>query len=1382
MPHLRVTEVGEFIHHRSCERRFKLASNNREEAKRLPFAERLFNVLDPVLQEEGRRREEEWEDSLQEAGFTDLLPLAARDPQRPVTWADFLAGAAALPPGSNAYAREVAIEAEVGAFQMEGRMDFCVLRWDGNRPHLRIVECKASRRDRTYQRVQVALYLLLARSVLQALPRVQLGGALLDAEDLDCVVARIDEATNEAQPILALPSLDVTQEQADLLRLLDDEGALRRIVNTPLADLEYQLNAKCDACVFNVHCLPESARLRLPHLIGVEPAVVRVLATAGVRTIDELAELDLNGPTAQRVRAQPGLTRSLASLRSLAAARRSTLPRGDQDPDEFEVQPLPNAPESQLPEHSVAGHRLVRVYLTVHYDYVENRIGALAAHVTTSDQYLHTPYEERGGRWMPGSRIVEVAANWRPADGEPVTRDVNGKDLDNRFQASAWTGRYDQDTGFEGAILQGFFHDLVEAIAEIAEGERAPVHFYVWNRSEMQQLVEACSRVGSGLLNHLRELLGCREPIDQLIYSCLEDEVHNRFALGWTGRGLAVASSLKWFGRRYFWRRRVGGADVDLDRVFTQDIFDFKTHLWLRANGDWAEEREEGQPGAARHTFEIRSRFHDSLSAPYWRALWGTLPDPAALGPGGHRIANSIRRYNEAREPGRFRAYLRARTHALRWVEERVAFKNGEIEKPLLRIADLLQFELGVNRTAEAAIDFLRLEHHVRRTDWLASRLVPPAYRVSAGRTIPVSQVVSEGRAGLVGRIDLTGYDLSADALQGHCSIREGDFVRLTPCAEDPTRGQTLRQLLRNGTTCVITTLDWDAGVVRLSPIPHAEGEYKLLSVPRDEGPVFDHAVLDENESATDFIAGRVEDRLRSRATHPACTWLDPIRPRVPEQEPLVPARAATCHAVAADVVLPNNERLAEDQREAAVRGLETRIQLLQGPPGTGKTTTTAVAALLRILARRQIGDVVLIAANTHGAVDDLVARIAATLPGFRAAADAAGIPCPSIRLLRVEGNDPVPGVEAVEVRRLTSTLRDRRREGVVVMGGTTNALLKAAEKLDGAAAYRQPGGFQASALLVDEASMMVFPYFLALATLVGAWGEVMLTGDHRQLAPIVAHDWEREDRPPVVRYQPYSSAYDAVRNLAVDLEPRQVDVTALRYTYRLPAVVRDLIARLYLLDGVQLAGAPQALLPEAPIEGSAWERIWRDGHGLYLAVHNERQSTNSNLVEAAVIGQILDNAPPLPADSTAIVTPHRAQRNLLQQYLAAHTADEGPVGVIDTVERLQGGERRNIIVSACQSDPASIAARVDFILDLNRSNVAFSRAQERLIVVCSETLLDHIPPEVDQYSATMLWKSLRALCTERVGIEELGGHRVTILTVPRDRLLADAEAGAAGH
>ena len=112
-----------------------------------------------------------------------------------------------------------------------------------------------------------------------------------------------------------------------------------------------------------------------------------------------------------------------------------------------------------------------------------------------------------------------------------------------------------------------------------------------------------------------------------------------------------------------------------------------------------------------------------------------------------------------------------------------------------------------------------------------------------------------------------------------------------------------------------------------------------------------------------------------------------------------------------------------------------------------------------------------------------------------------------------------------------------------------------------------------------------------------------------------------------------------------------------------------------------------------------------------------------------------------------------------------------------DTVERLQGDERPTVIVSATASDPSAIAQSAEFILDLNRANVAFSRTEDRLIVVCSSALLDHMPVEVEHYESAMLWKALRTLCTEVVAHTEIEGHEVTILT---PRLQAVQELAAA--
>ena len=1381
-----VSEIGEYIRYRSCQRRFKLGFNQREEAKRLPFAERLFNTIDPVLKDAGRKREEEWEQSLQRAGFGDVCPAGARAPDEHATWSDFINGIAALPTGQSAFAREVEVNGEFSSFAIHGRIDFCLLLWRDGIPIIRLVEGKASRRDRTYHRIQVALYGLIVRQLLGDHP-TQVDGSPITPRQVECVVARIDESTNQSQAILELAPLDLSQEETDVRRLLAEDGSLRRIVESPLNALDYQLDPKCDDCVFGVHCFPESARLRRLQLLGLEPSIVRGLESVGVETIDHLADLDLEGAQARAARALPGFNQSLAGLQRLAHARRSTLPNGTSDPDTYEVEALPNFPQSQLPEHVSNGRRLVRVYLTVHYDYVENRIGALSAHVTASSGMIETPWMDRDGRPVPDPRPKERVQTGVDADGNLTYghQDVRGVDINHRYKSSPWTGRYDEDTGTEREIIQGFFDDLVNAIAEVAQSEEAPVHFYVWTRSEMAHLVEACSRVGSGLLGHLRELLGCREPLEQLIYSCLEDEVRNRYALGWTGRGLVVATSLRWFGRRYLWKRLVAGAEIDLDQKFTQDIFDFKTELWLDAANEWTEKEASGSTG---HKFEVRSRFHDTLTAPYWRALWGQLQDPATLPPRAAKLANSIRRYQEGGDRNRFRAYLSARAHALRWIEESIRFKNPEISKPLLRIADLVRFTLGIDNPAGAAVDFLRLDHHVALTDWIAARLVPPAFRVGSGRTIPIVDVQCVRSGVLQGRIDLTGYGITLDALQEHCAIGEGSWVRITPCDVDPQRGQTVGQLLRAGSTCEIVRLDWDTGEVELSVRPPINGDrYRLPSFShRTPGQAYPYATLDESPS--NYVNGRVDARLRTVTRHHAYEWLNPIDPQVAPQEAIGPARAAQLAAVLDQLVLPNGKRLADDQKDAALEGLATRIQLLQGPPGTGKTTTTAESVLLRILARCGPGDVVLIGANTHAAVNTLLDQIVRTLGPFEAACGSVGMALPTIRVARVDGRPESPPKEPMEEIRAESCVRRVQAlstGGILIAGGTTNGLLKMARELDRSATFgARPAAFQAHMLVIDEASMMVFPYFLALATMVACSGEIMLAGDHRQLAPILAHDWEREDRPPVVLYQPYASAYDAVRSIAQrpSVPPTAVRDSKLRYTFRLPPAIRELVSRLYRLDDIVLDGLPAGAATAREGDMSVWETLWHPDGGLYLVVHSETRSTSSNPLEAAVLERILAGSTGgLGPDTTAIVTPHRAQRNLLAQRLEAFAGPGQPVGVIDTVERLQGDQRPHILVSASQSDPASIAARADFILNANRSNVAFSRAQERLIVVCARSLLDHIPSDYEHYQSTMLWKSLRELCSELVGTAEVDGHTVQVFTPPLTRTGVAAVDGFVG-
>ncbi|MGB3511358.1 MAG: PD-(D/E)XK nuclease family protein [Microcoleaceae cyanobacterium] len=167
---VRATDISEYIRYQSCARRFQLKYNDYELAKKdIPFSNLIFATsLDPVLEEEGRRRENEWETSLQKDGFLKLSKISQTSEEKTegTSWNDFVEKVENLPEKEKAYGREISIEGYLGEFNIYGQIDFVVLLWENDEPKLRLVEGKASRKDRTYHQVQVGLYRMLVRQLI----------------------------------------------------------------------------------------------------------------------------------------------------------------------------------------------------------------------------------------------------------------------------------------------------------------------------------------------------------------------------------------------------------------------------------------------------------------------------------------------------------------------------------------------------------------------------------------------------------------------------------------------------------------------------------------------------------------------------------------------------------------------------------------------------------------------------------------------------------------------------------------------------------------------------------------------------------------------------------------------------------------------------------------------------------------------------------------------------------------------------------------------------------------------------------------------------------------------------------------------------------------
>lgn len=1335
-PHVIVTDIGEYVDKQCCQRNFKLRLNRGEIARRFPFYGTVRAPLNPILATSGRQKEEELKDALA-ARLRCLNPVSGGK-EEDMSWGGLLAAWADLEEGEGCFAREVEIARTIGAFEVSGRMDFVILTWRDGRPAVRLVECKASRKDKTYHRVQLAAYRLMAGELLA--DGTIIAGRRRSDLLIEAVVARIDKESRRVQDALSLPPLELREEMDDLRHLLAPGGPLDEIKGTDTDELSYRLEPKCDSCVHCPICMPESERQGRLELLGLDPVTVRALRREGIADLDGLADLDLGAPAAARVRRSPAFGADLDDLVRRAKARRSTLP-GRQEGD-HSVMSLAHHGVSLLPSHAnEAGFRTVRVYLDVEYDYVEDRLVALCAHVTDSDRLLLTAVEGGEAVAAPMECAPDDASVARPLQGAYVVR----------MMEAPWTQEQEADGRAEGALLRSFFEGLGKAIAATAgKDEFRPVHFYVWSPRDITHLIEACSRAGGPLLRSLTELLGCREKcrgdLEQLIYTALGEEIARTKALGHTSLSLTVAAGMRWYGFPSFhWVREVEGEAVDLAYAFRRDLFDFRTYLYLTPEGQWAPRGRE-TPGAQRRYMEVRTRFSADINAPYWYAMWDALPEDEEWK--DPLLKRALQDYRRGGAPGAIRALLMAKCEALRWLEERFPYKNEGVEKPMVPVEDIAGLERHFADRYDlvrACQDFMRLDHHVDRGAWLADLARSPAARVAEGSCIPLREVrfsKEGGRDRVTAAVDLERFGMEPSAFLSLCGLDEG-LMRLTPYGGEVSRGPSVGQALYGGVTMAVTALDIAAGTLEGDVIPFFDrgrgSEYVLRSVvPRDGAMPF--ALAGEPRSA--FVKARVDRWLEENGRAPAVGWFDPAAPAVPVRRPPTPPQLEAYRGVLSSLRL--HQRALDDvQVEACLDGLSSTVQLMLGPPGTGKTNTAAAAILLR-LAARPGRKLFLLAASTHTAVDELCQRLRDAVPPFRMVADLAGVANNAVAVLRLR-NDGGKGTEEISCDDLT-VVRDGLEHGDVVVCGTVNETLKLAGNLD---RYGWPKGGRADGLMVDEASMMLFPDFLALATLVAEDGEIMLAGDRLQLSPITAHDWDGETREQVVRLCPHDSAYNAMGRLAEACPEGAVRRSALTTTYRLTPELTDLIAAVYRREGVELSSSKPPRRKTGRLE--RLHDLWTEP-GVYLVVHRESASRKSNPFEAGLVRDILlareVGETDVPPRTVSVITPHRAQRGLLKDLLADQSYH---IKLIDTVERLQGGECETIIVSGTQSDPAAISGNAEFILDLNRTNVIFSRAQERLVVVCSSSLLDSMPADLDDYRSSWLWKHLRAVCDRTV-------------------------------
>lgn len=446
-------------------------------------------------------------------------------------------------------------------------------------------------------------------------------------------------------------------------------------------------------------------------------------------------------------------------------------------------------------------------------------------------------------------------------------------------------------------------------------------------------------------------------------------------------------------------------------------------------------------------------------------------------------------------------------------------------------------------------------------------------------------------------------------------------------------------------------------------------------------------------------------------------------------------------------------------QEDAIHAGLGRCLSLIWGPPGTGKTTTGAgiAAAELWLAMTRQVPQKLLITGPNYQAVENFYADL---LPLFEALGPDA---CRVRWIERREQGDP--DQEATfDYRRCDklqlAELRAEMEEGdkPTIVFAVTAQLFNLADlpSRTSKKSNAVPALELFDLVMVDEASQVDVASAIGALVELAPNGRMVLLGDHLQMPPIAKVE------PPKGCEHIVGSILDYFQMRFSEIEPQPLlenyrsaeglvrFARELGYPAKLSAKFPD--SQLALANGLEqpidwpntLAWSPlfPALLNPAL---STLAVTYADGKA------GQANEFEASLVVATVLlaresllrGLSGRAEPPTPGldaqhfwtETVGIVTPHRAQRAAVIRGLrGAFPAEEGELieKAVDTVERFQGGERDLILVSFGVGDPDVIEAEEEFLLGLNRTNVAISRARAKAIVFVSDDLSYHLPDDAD--------------------------------------------------
>jgi predicted RecB family nuclease len=367
---------------------------------------------------------------------------------------------------------------------------------------------------------------------------------------------------------------------------------------------------------------------------------------------------------------------------------------------------------------------------------------------------------------------------------------------------------------------------------------------------------------------------------------------------------------------------------------------------------------------------------------------------------------------------------------------------------------------------------------------------------------------------------------------------------------------------------------------------------------------------------------------------------------------------------------LPEQGETPERYAARLAVAVDGRVLAVQGPPGTGKTTLGAAVVRALLDAGRSVG----VTAHSHAAIRNLLTAVGR--PALHKCADE-----PSGLISTARSNDEVQ-----------EALRDGSHQ---LVGGTS--WLWAREDM----------ASSVDVLVIDEAGQFSLANAVAVT---GAATSLVLLGDPQQLPQ------------PVQAAHPGHAARSVLEHV-LDGRPTLPATSGvfLDTSYRMHPSLTAFVGELMYED--RLRSAPdrsrQAVLPGGLVSGSGLRVVPVRTTG--CGARSPREAETVHRLWTSLVGSryvdYLGTQHVLTPDDVLVVTPFNAQVRQIAKML--------PDARVGTVDRFQGQEAPVVLYSMTSSSADDAPRGLSFLLDLNRLNVALSRARALAVVTFSPALLD---------------------------------------------------------